>query len=132
MRALAGRIPRALKSHRSAEGATYGRYARAKLARLGPLPDDARPWLKAAGLLVLDLDRLGAEAEALRAVLPNGAGRRVRDRARVQLRQLERRAARLRGALEAAEQRLEALAGERKPLDTARAIAAAVAAENGR
>jgi hypothetical protein len=93
----------------------YGSYARAKVARLGALPADARPWLKAAGLLVLDLDRLSAEAEALRAGLSNGAGRRARDKARVQLARLERRAARLRLALADAETRLEALAGDRRP-----------------
>ena len=81
---------------------------------------------------LLQLDRLGAEAEAVRAVLTNGAGRRARDKAGVQLRQLERRTARLRLALADAEGRLEALAGERKPLDTARAITAAVAADDGR
>ena len=114
MRALAGRIPRALKNHRSAEGAAYGRYCRAKLARLGPLSADARPWLKEAGLLVLALARLHQDAEATRAVLANGAGRRARDRARVQVRQLERRAARLRAALDAAERRLEELVGARR------------------
>jgi hypothetical protein len=104
-----------LKNHRSAEGYAFGRYVRATLARLGPLGPDARPWLKAAGLLTIDLDRLAADAEAARAVLANGAPPRARDRARVALRQLERRAARLRGALEMAEKRLEALAGDHKP-----------------
>ena len=127
MRSLAGKIPRALRSHRSTEGAVYRAYCRAKIARLGALPPDARPWLKAAGLLVLDLDRLGAEAEAIRAVLSNCAGRRARDRARVQLRQLERRAARLRASLEGAERRIEELAGERRQPDLARAIAEAQA-----
>jgi len=70
--------------------------------------------LKAAGLLTLDLDRLTQEAEAARAVLTNGAGRRARDRARGQLARLERRAARLRASLEAAERRLEELAGDRR------------------
>jgi hypothetical protein len=112
VRALTGGIPRALRSHRSAEGDAYGRYCRAKVERLGSLPADARPWLRAAGLLVLDLDRLSGEAEAARAVLSNGAGRRARERARVQIRQLERRAARCRASLEAAERRIEELAGK--------------------
>jgi len=117
MRALRGAVPRGLRDHRTVEGVQYRRYVSAKVARLGgALPADARPWLRAAGLLVLDLDRLGAEAEALRAVLSYGAGRRARDRARVQLRQLERREARLRGQLADAEARLEALAEEKKPV----------------
>lgn len=131
MRALRGAIPRALRNHRGAEGAAYGAYLRAMVGRLGPLGPEARPWLKQAGLLVLALDRLSVEAEATRETLQNGAGRRARDKARVQLRQLERRAARLRVALEAAERRLEELAGERRngsgdPLaDVRRAVAEA-------
>lgn len=109
MRALRGGIPRAFASYRSASGAVYGSYCRAKVARLGSLPPDARPWLREAGLLVLDLDRLHEESEAARLML-NSAGRRARDKARVQLRQIERRAGRLRGQLASAEERLEALA----------------------
>lgn len=110
MRALAGRIPRAFRSHRTAAGAAYGRYCRAKVARLGSLPADARPWLREAGLLVLALARLHEEGEVTRQALTNGAGRRTRDKARVQIRQIERRASRLRASLEAAERRLEELA----------------------
>ena len=132
MRALVGRIPRALKNHRSAEGAAYGAYLRAMVARLGSLGPEAGPWLKAAGLLTLDLDRLAQEAEAARVVLSNGAGRRARDKARVELRQLERRASRLRGALANSEARLEALAGAHRPLDLARAIAATQVQESKR
>src|SRR5262249_18571044 len=73
LRALAGRIPRALKSHRSVEGGIYGAYLRAKVARLGPLPGDARPWARQAGLLVLGLERLQHEVDAAEAVLTNGA-----------------------------------------------------------
>jgi hypothetical protein len=124
VRALRGAIPRALRDHRSAAGVQYGAYARAVVARLGPLPADSRPWLKAAGRLVLDLDALAAEQDAARAVLSNGAGRRARDRARVQLRQLERRSARLRGQLADAEARLAALAAARPPASVD-AIAAA-------
>lgn len=114
MRALKGAIPRGLKDHRTRDGVTYRRYVGAKLARLGDLPADARPWLREAGLLVLSLGRLHEEGEAARQGLQNGAGRRARERARVQLRQIERRAARLRVALEAAERRVEELAGERR------------------
>ena len=126
MRALAGRIPRALRDHRSASGITYGAYLRAMVARLGPLPSDARPWLKQAGLLVLALDALAADVEAARAVLANG-GRRARDKARATLARLERRQSRARAALESAERRIEELAGEPPQLDLARAIAAAQA-----
>jgi hypothetical protein len=111
MRALRGGIPRALPSHRTRRAFAYRVYCAAKLARLGPLPADARPWLKEAGRLTLDLDALRDEAEVVRQVFTNGAGRRARDTARVKLRQLERRAGRLRVALEAAERRLEELAG---------------------
>lgn len=114
MRALAGRIPRALRNHRSAEGAAYGAYLRAMVARLGSLSPEARPWLREAGLLVLALARLHEEGEVVRQALQNGAGRRARDKARVQLGRLERRAARLRASLEAAERRLEELAGEQR------------------
>jgi hypothetical protein len=128
MRRMVGAIPRGLRDHRTLAGHAYREYVRSKLARYPALPPDARPWLKAAGLIVLDLDQLASEAETVRAVLSNGVGRRARDKARTQLRQLERRAARLRGQLADAEARLEALAGERKQPDLARAIAEAQAA----
>lgn len=110
MRALAGRVPRAFASHKTPEGAAYGRYARAKVKRLGSLPDDARPWLKEAGRLTVALDRLHAEEEAVCATLANGAGRRQREKLLAQLARFDRRAGRLRSALEAAERRLEELA----------------------
>ena len=87
----------------------YRRYCLATVARYGPLPADAARWLKEAGLLTLSLDQLHADVESARAVLTNGAGRRAREKARVQLRQFERRGSRLRASLEAAEKRLEAL-----------------------
>lgn len=110
MRALRGGIPRAFENHRSADGYAYGRYARAKVARLGPLPADAAPWLKEAALLTIRLDRLHTEEQEVRAALRNGAGRRAREQARATQARLERRAARLRASLDAAERRLEALA----------------------
>jgi septal ring factor EnvC (AmiA/AmiB activator) len=119
--ALVGRIPRAFPSHRTPEGAAYGRYVRATLSRLGALPDAGRVWLKEAGRLTVALDRLHAETEAATAASQT-AGRRQREKLRAQLRSLERRTARLRAALEATERRLEELAGENKPLDLARAI----------
>lgn len=115
MRRLRGGIPRAFGNHRSAEGYAYGRYARAKVERLGSLPPDAAPWLKEAALLTLRLDRLHGEEQEVQAVLKNGAGRRAREKSRATLARLERRAARLRLALEAAEARLEELAARERP-----------------
>ena len=69
------------------------------------------------------------DAETTLQVLTTGLGRRARDKARVTLRSLERRAARLRASLQAAEERLERLAGERGPLDLARAIQRATQAD---
>lgn len=111
MRRLRGGIPRAFASHRTPEAASYGCYCRAKMARLGSLPPDARPWLREAGLLVLTLGRLHQETEAAHQAL-DGAGRRRREQLRVMLRQLERRAGRLRGQLASAEARLEELAAK--------------------
>jgi hypothetical protein len=108
MRRLQGGIPRGRGNHRSRMAIQYRRYCLAMVARYGPLPADAARWLKEAGLLTLSLDQLHAEVESARAVLTNGAGRRAREKVRVQLRQFER--SRLRASLEAAEKRLEALA----------------------
>jgi len=82
------------------------------MKRYDSLPDDARPWLKEAGRLTIALDRLHTEAEAISATLGNGTGRRRRqqEKLRGQLKSLERRAARARASLEAAERRLEELA----------------------
>jgi hypothetical protein len=124
--ALRGQIPRALQSHRTPKGYAYGEYLRAKVRRLGPLPADARPWLREAGLLTLALTELHREEEAARPLLTApGVGNRKRTKVRVMLRQLERRAARLRASLEAAEKRLEALATRNgQGQDLARANAA--------
>ena len=109
---LRGQIPRALKNHRTPKGFQYGEYLRAKVIRLGPLPADARPWLREAGLLTLALTELHREEEAARVLLTApGVGSRKRAKVRVVLRQLERRGARLRSNLEAVERRLEDLAG---------------------
>ena len=131
--ALRGGIVRTHKNHRTPDGFQSRAYQRAKIARLGPLPADARPWLKAAALLTLDLDRLAQDAETVRQAFTNGAGRRAREKARVTLRQLERRGARLRASLQAAEERLEQLAntnGHRRqtPADLLRDAHAAMAA----
>lgn len=101
MRALRGRIPRALKSHKSREGRAYGAYTRALLKRLGPLGPDAMPTLREAGLCVLDLQRVRSDLETAR----------LRKR-RQDLRRLGREAARLRHSLLALERRLEELSGQ--------------------
>jgi hypothetical protein len=97
MKGLRGGIPRALRSHRTPEGAAYGTYCRAKLDRLGPLPKDAMPTLREAGLVILELSRIHRESEAPRL--------RRRDRAR-----LRRQAVILRSQLVQLEKRLEELA----------------------
>ncbi len=66
MRKLAGGIPRAFKSHRTPEGAAYGAYCRAKLKRLGSLPEDALPTLREAGVVVIELGRLHRDAQSPR------------------------------------------------------------------
>ena len=96
-RPLVGRIPRAFKSHKNPEGWAYGAYVRAKLARLGPLPADARPTLREAGVMAVDLERLTRELLAART--------------RQERRRLRRDAKTLRALLLAYERRLEELAG---------------------
>jgi hypothetical protein len=108
--ALKGQILRGYGDHRREPWRTFARYCRSVQARYGQLGPDARHWLREAGLLTLALDALHREEQTVRMVLTNGAGRRGREKARVQLRQFERRGSRLRASLEAAEKRLEALA----------------------
>ena len=66
MDALKGRIPRVLRNHRSKEGLEYGQYCRGIIDRLGPLPKDARPILREAGLVAIDLMRARRDLEKLR------------------------------------------------------------------
>ncbi len=66
MNALRDRIPRALRNHKTPEGYEYGTYCRGVLDRLGPLPKDARPILREAGLVSIDLMRARRELEKLR------------------------------------------------------------------
>jgi hypothetical protein len=77
----------------------YRDYLRAKLARLGPLPPDARPLLREAGLLVLDLRRLRLELESAVAHKRPTVARRI-----------DRRLVPMRTQLLAIEERLEELA----------------------
>jgi len=67
VRALAGRIPRAFKSHKTPEGWAYGRYLRAKLQRLPNLPPDARPLLREAGRITIDLMKLGQRRDEIQS-----------------------------------------------------------------
>lgn len=111
MKALAGRIPRCLKSHRTPEGAAYGDYLRAKQERLGPLPSDARPLLREAGLLTLDLMRLRADQQVALARGRRGEAQAIGDRLVT-----------LRGQFLTIEARLEEL-GSRKPPSIADLVA---------
>src|SRR5262245_23774155 len=122
MSRLTGGILPGYGDHRREPWRSFARYCRAIQTRYGLQAPDALPWVREAGLLTVALDQLHQEVADTRAVLTNGSGRRARDKARATLRQLERRAARLRGSLENAEARLEALAGQRPGLDLARAI----------
>ncbi len=97
MRALQGKIPRAFKSHRTPEGAAYGAYCRAKLKRLGPLPKDALPTLREAGVVVIELERLHRDAQSPR-------------RTRLDRRRLRRETGILRSQLMTLERRLEEIA----------------------
>lgn len=101
MDALTGRIPRALPNHKTPEGYEYGRYLRGILARLGPMPKDARPILREAGLTMIDLMRCRQELETARA----------RNR-RKDIRRCQRELAQLRYTLMHLERRLEARVGK--------------------
>jgi hypothetical protein len=112
-RALVGAIPRGMADHRSKAGRVYSAYLRDKLARLGPLPADARPLLREAGRLVLDLERLRAEQDAAMARRRLAVARKV-----------DRRLTPIRGQLLAIEERLEAMATKaRKPRTAADLLA---------
>src|SRR5262245_31208253 len=93
MRALSGGIPRISKDHRRAELHAYRAYALATVARFWPdgrIPSSARPLLKEAGRIVLELDRLASDFERAR-----GANRR-RDANRIRRQQQGQRLALLR------------------------------------
>jgi hypothetical protein len=93
VRGLAGGIPRAFQSHRTANGALYGRFLRGVLQRLGPLPADATPTLKELGRLVVDLDRLDKDLQAALAKPDSKEARAIRSQryqAHKQLRSLSR------------------------------------------
>jgi hypothetical protein len=121
-----------LPDHRGTDGVLFRRYLKAGVELIGGVLNgselhrvEVRRYA-IAGVVYERAARAWGEAVARRE---HGRGRRPSRR------DVERTARRL-GLAEqtftAAAQRLEALAGERKPLDTARAITAAVAADNGR
>jgi hypothetical protein len=101
MRALRGGIPRAYANHKTPQGWAYSAYARAKLARLGPLPRDAMPTLREAARVAIELELLGHRQDALRAM------RRPR---RAELRRLGSEARKMRVQLLLLERRLEEVA----------------------
>lgn len=93
MRALSGGIPRISKDHRKAELHLYRAYAIATIARFWPdgrMPASARPLLKEAGRIVLELDRLDADFQRARD------GRRLREANRLRRQQQGQRHALLR------------------------------------
>lgn len=100
MRALAGRILRAYKSHRSPEGALFGSYCRAKIARYDKLPKDALVILREAGRCVVEIDWLGRELDAA-----------THNRKLTMARRLRRELRNARFILEKLELRFEKLAG---------------------
>lgn len=87
-------IPRAFRNHRSKDGHRYRAHVCAILARLGDLPADARPTLREAGRLAVELEHLAGELETARSRRRQGEMRRVRRQQfamREQLTRLERR-----------------------------------------
>lgn len=102
MRCLRGGIPRAFLNHKSPEGDLYGDYCRSLLDRVGAVPKSARPTLKAAGLLVVELDRLSTDLDVARH------GRRRRDQNRIR-----RQMVIMRSQLVTLERRLEELSSRK-------------------
>jgi hypothetical protein len=79
--------PRALADHRSRDGYAYRQYCQAWLARAGgALPREALSTLREAGLVMLDLSRLRADLEGLRARRGGGVRRKEERRLRTELR----------------------------------------------
>jgi hypothetical protein len=95
MRRLQGGIPRAFDSHKTLDGALYGRYARAWAARFeGEIPDDLRPFLRLAGRLVAEVQGLERDYDAARTRRWMGEARSIRRQlldARAQLLKVEER-----------------------------------------
>lgn len=94
MRLETGQIPRAFKNHRNPKGYAYRTYLEGILTRLGPLPADARPTLREAGRLTVDLEAMGFELDTARELHRRRDVARLRRQmasARAQLMKLERR-----------------------------------------
>jgi len=121
MRVGSAGIPRAFANHRSRVGHAYRTYLEGILARLGPLPADARPTLRECGRLSVELEAMGLELEAAREL------HRRRDVAR-----LRRQMVPMRTQLLTLERRLEELAqhGSAARQDPLARVRAAVEAAN--
>jgi hypothetical protein len=102
MKALRGGISRAFRDHRTPEARRYRGYCLDFIDRVGALPRSAWPSLKAAGVAVVELDRLTLDLDVARA------GRRRRDQNRIR-----RQMVILRTQLVTLERRLEELAAAR-------------------
>ena len=113
------RIPRAFADHRTVAGHRYRAYTTAILARLGPLSADGMVTLREAGRVVVELELLSEDLEAVRK------DRRAAERIR-------RRQFALREQLGRLEGRLESLTAQRRPAaDPVAAVHAAVQRANG-
>lgn len=79
MRQLVGGIPRAFTTHRTPEGALYGRHCRAWAARFGgTLPDDIRPMVRLSGRLTVEIEGLEADYDRARSRRRLTEARRIR------------------------------------------------------
>jgi hypothetical protein len=79
VKALAGGIPRAFRSHKTPDGAAYGRYSRAWVARFaGSLPEDLRPLVRLAGRLTVEIAALERDWDKAQARRRLTEARRIR------------------------------------------------------
>jgi hypothetical protein len=109
MNALAGRIPRVYKDHRTKVALQYREYVEAKIQRLGTLPADAKPVLREWGRLACELDLLGQRLDAMRS---------LKQPRRTELRRLQSESRKCRVQLLMYERRLDELAAATKPEGT--------------
>jgi hypothetical protein len=79
VRRLQGSIPRAFKSHKTPEGASYGRYCRSWAARFGgKLPEDVRPLVRLAGRLMVEIASLEVDWDRMQSRRRLTEARRIR------------------------------------------------------
>ncbi len=109
MNALAGRIPRCYRDHRTLVARNYREIVEAKLERLGTLPRDARPVLREWGRVSMELEQLGERLDAMRA---------LKQPRREQVRRLQSESRKLRVQLLMLERRLDDMAAATKPEGT--------------